>query len=313
MSIDKLPLVTIGVPTYNRPKTLRRTLQCLVNQTYQNLEIIVSDNCSTDKDVLNVRDEFVFDSRIRFVIHAVNSGLTFNFNFLSASANGDYFMWLADDDWLDANYIESCISFLLTHPDYSGAYGTAKMYTPHGEFLWLDAEINLEQDLGSERVKYYFQHVINNGCFSALIPKKYRNELVLNNKIAIDWMIIARLNMYGKYKMLENTNVHISGGGASATTESLVSNFKMPLFTRSFPYLTIALNITRDILWGSAAYNSLGALKKIQLAKECFIIIYKRHHVRKEIKPGIKNYFAYMKENGKVLTKKILRKEPVNL
>jgi len=38
------PLVTVGVPTYNRPKGLKRALNSLVNQTYQNLEIIVSDN-----------------------------------------------------------------------------------------------------------------------------------------------------------------------------------------------------------------------------------------------------------------------------
>ena len=306
--MDKLPLVSVGVPTYNRSKTLRRTLHSLINQTYENLEIVVSDNCSTDSDVLNVINEFQDDPRILFVVHPVNRGLTFNFNFLSAKATGEYFMWLADDDWLDTNYIESCVGFLLDHPDYSGAYGLAKMYTPQAAFLWFDAKINMEQELGSERVPYYLQHVINNGCFSALIPRKYKNELVLNNKIAIDWMIISRLAMYGKYKMLENVNCHISGGGASATTEGLVSSFNMPLFTRLFPYLSIASNVAKDILWESSAYNKLQFLGRIRLAKECFILICKRHNVKREIKPGLKNYFVYVKGNVKALAKKNLKR-----
>lgn len=306
--MDKLPLVSVGVPTYNRPRTLRRTLDSLVNQTYENLEIIVSDNCSTDSDVLNVINEFQDDPRIMFVVHPVNGGLSFNFNFLSAKATGEYFMWLADDDWLDINYIESCVRFLLAHSNYSGAYGLAKMYTPQAEFLWFDAKINMEQELGTARVTYYLQNVVNNGCFSALIPKKYINELVLDNKIAIDWMIISRLAMYGKYKMLENVNCHISGGGASATTESLVSNFNMPLFTRSFPYLSIALNVARDILWDSPAYNKLQFLGRIRLAKECFILICKRHNIKRELKPGIKNYIVHLKSNTKALAKKILKR-----
>ena len=49
-----LPLVTVGIPTYNRPKGLERTLQCILNQTYANLEIIISDNCSAPNHCKNV-------------------------------------------------------------------------------------------------------------------------------------------------------------------------------------------------------------------------------------------------------------------
>ena len=45
------PLVSVGIPTYNRPEGLRRTLECITKQTYKNLEIIVSNNCSSGPEI----------------------------------------------------------------------------------------------------------------------------------------------------------------------------------------------------------------------------------------------------------------------
>ena len=53
-SFNSQPLVTVGVLAYNRPKGLQRTLQCMMAQSYPNLEIIVSDNCSSDPAVKKV-------------------------------------------------------------------------------------------------------------------------------------------------------------------------------------------------------------------------------------------------------------------
>jgi glycosyltransferase involved in cell wall biosynthesis len=55
------PLVSIGVPTYNRPLGIKRVLDCLTNQTYTNLEIVISDNCSTDPEVEKVIGTFLHD------------------------------------------------------------------------------------------------------------------------------------------------------------------------------------------------------------------------------------------------------------
>ena len=67
-----MPLVSIGVPTYNRPFGLKKTLECLVNQTYSNIEIIISDNCSTNPDVEKVVNEFRFVERIKYFKQSIN-------------------------------------------------------------------------------------------------------------------------------------------------------------------------------------------------------------------------------------------------
>ena len=105
------PLVTIGIPTYNRANGfLHNALSCAVNQTYKNIEIIVSDNCSTDHSESLVKS--FADPRIRYVKHPQNIGANNNFNFCVNQAAGRYFILLPDDDSIDEDMVESCIKAL---------------------------------------------------------------------------------------------------------------------------------------------------------------------------------------------------------
>ena len=64
MTTDKNhPLVSIGIPTYNRPAELQQVLKCLTAQTYKNLEIIVSDNASKDSSTQEMVEKFIIDSK----------------------------------------------------------------------------------------------------------------------------------------------------------------------------------------------------------------------------------------------------------
>ena len=106
MKALEYPLVTVGVPTWNRPLDLRRCLEHLLVQTYTNLEIIVSDNCSDVPEVREVLAEFSLrDSRVRCVTQPTNIGATLNFQFLLEEARGELFMWAGDDDWREPEYI----------------------------------------------------------------------------------------------------------------------------------------------------------------------------------------------------------------
>ena len=111
-----LPLVTIGIPTYNRAdKYLKEAIGSAVNQTYPNLEILVSDNCSSD-DTGRIVGSFNH-SRIRYHRHSVNIGGNANFNFCLEQAKGSYFLLLHDDDLIDSDFIETCINSLDGHEE----------------------------------------------------------------------------------------------------------------------------------------------------------------------------------------------------
>ena len=126
-------LVSIGMPTYNRPQELRIALQGIVDQSYQNLEIIVSDNATPNSEVEKVVQEFMEnDNRIQYYRQARNLGPLQNFQFVLDKANGEFFMWAADDDWRSENYIERLSQGLMKHPDASIAFCDFSEVDPYG-------------------------------------------------------------------------------------------------------------------------------------------------------------------------------------
>ena len=103
------PLITIGIPTYNRADSyLKQAIQSAVAQTYRNIEIIVSDNCSTDNTEALVRS--FNDSRIRYFKQSKNIGMLNNSNFCLDEAKGAYFMQLHDDDLIDPDFVNVCMT-----------------------------------------------------------------------------------------------------------------------------------------------------------------------------------------------------------
>jgi len=110
------PLVTIGVPAYNEGAYIREALESLLQQTYENLEIVVADNGSTD-DTPSICAEFVAkDPRVVHVRHPRNIGQNANFNHLPRVASGTYFAWASAHDFMDADFVEKCVAALEADP-----------------------------------------------------------------------------------------------------------------------------------------------------------------------------------------------------
>jgi glycosyltransferase involved in cell wall biosynthesis len=112
-------LVTIGIPVYNGARYLEQALDAALAQTYPNLEIIVSDNCSTDRTEEICSAYAARDSRIRYVRQARNLGWIGNYEYLVGEARGDYFCWLASDDGMDPAYAATLAGHLDRHPDWA--------------------------------------------------------------------------------------------------------------------------------------------------------------------------------------------------
>ena len=121
--MNDMPLVSVGIPTYNRPDGLRNCLDAIIKQTYRNLEIIVSDNATPNNRTENVVREFTqIDSRVKYFRQNENKGAIYNFQFVLDKSTGDYFMWAADDDYRAPTYVESLLGELLRCPDCSIAF-----------------------------------------------------------------------------------------------------------------------------------------------------------------------------------------------
>lgn len=116
-----LPLVTIGIPTYNRAELFERALKSALAQSYPNLEILVSDNHSPDDT-----PEVVFrypNPRIRYIRQTQNIGMVGNWNACLKEAKGQYFLLLSDDDILLPTGIESLLNAYTRYPNAAFVYG----------------------------------------------------------------------------------------------------------------------------------------------------------------------------------------------
>lgn len=106
------PKVSIGMPVYNGKRFIREALDSLLAQTFTDFELIISDNASTDGTEAICREYAARDARIRYVRQSVNHGVGTNWQFVLKEAKGDYFMWAADDDRRDHEFLRLATSIL---------------------------------------------------------------------------------------------------------------------------------------------------------------------------------------------------------
>jgi glycosyltransferase involved in cell wall biosynthesis len=113
----KSPKISIGIPVYNGEKYLELAINSLLNQSFQNFEIIISDNASTDKTEEICRSFQSQDRRIVYHRNPVNIGAANNYKKVFQLAKGQFFKWMAHDDRCSPNYLEECVRVLEDDPD----------------------------------------------------------------------------------------------------------------------------------------------------------------------------------------------------
>jgi glycosyltransferase involved in cell wall biosynthesis len=118
---DKLPRVSIGLPTYNRPELLALALEAFRKQTFADFELIISDNASPDLGVREVCERYAsLDPRFRYVRQPVNQGAERNFWYVYDQARAPLFLWASDDDLWPQEFLERGVAALDANMGASG-------------------------------------------------------------------------------------------------------------------------------------------------------------------------------------------------
>ena len=107
--------VSIGMPVFNDIKFIKTAIESLLNQSFRNFELIISDDCSTDGSALICRDFAKIDTRVRYIRQTINLGISKNMEFLLSQASGKYFMWAANDDKWGDSFIENLLDSLKSN------------------------------------------------------------------------------------------------------------------------------------------------------------------------------------------------------
>lgn len=117
MTRPKAPEITIGLPVYNGARYVSGAIDAILAQTYQDFELVICDNASTDGTQAICERAALADSRVRYVRQPRNLGAAPNFNHCFALARGRYFKWAAHDDLIDPPFLERCLEALERNPD----------------------------------------------------------------------------------------------------------------------------------------------------------------------------------------------------
>lgn len=107
--METLYKISIIIPVYKVEPYIRQCLESVVNQTYQNLEIIIIDDGSPD-NCGKICDEYAQNDNRIHVVHKENGGLSAGWNDGIAVSSGDWITFIDSDDWVDASYVERFIA-----------------------------------------------------------------------------------------------------------------------------------------------------------------------------------------------------------
>jgi len=127
--------VSIGLPVYNGADFLASAVESVLDQTFSDWELIISDNASTDETENLGREFAAKDSRIKFIRQPENLGAAPNFNLTVAAAGGDFFQWLAHDDFIARDWLAACVDVLDSDPDVQLVYGQEMGVNGDGEII----------------------------------------------------------------------------------------------------------------------------------------------------------------------------------
>ena len=117
-----MPKISIVLPVYNGEKYLASSIESIINQTYQDWELIIVNDCSTDNSLIIAQNYSEQDKRIKIINNIQNFKLPQSLNVGFSSASGEYFTWTSDDNLYDRSALQVMLSYLERNDDVKMVY-----------------------------------------------------------------------------------------------------------------------------------------------------------------------------------------------
>lgn len=197
------PLVSVLVATYNQVKVIEDTIKSILEQTYLNIEIVISDDCSKDGTSEILVQLAQKNSAIKLFLQEKNLGITNNYNFLASNATGKYVSIFSGDDVMFSEKIQKQVELLEENPDASFC---------HHAVIILDAANNKPRELISHRYANgttTIHDVLRNLGIPGSMAIMYRKDMACTPVFdptlhtACDWLQMIHLCMAGRGVYIE--------------------------------------------------------------------------------------------------------------
>ena len=270
------PKITIGIPVYNGEYFLHKKIKSILDQTFSDYEIIISDNASTDKTSIICNKFAENETKIRYIQQEKNLGIWENFNFLLKEAKGEYFLWSSVDDIMLPTFLEKTLDIISSNKNISCCITKIKLYG-ESDNLKKDSKCSLNErikkkitqflfngELGvysakgsyEKRIDSYFKNISHNQIYYGIYrTDQIKKSFVKKSFLWYDAATILNILKYGDLYVVDEVLLHIFDGGIGRSGMIAVMRILEPfsLWNRIFPYYKLTRwcfkNLTKKIFF----------------------------------------------------------------
>lgn len=244
--------LTIGMPVFNDVDFVEQSIKSILNQTFTNFALIISDDASTDGSEEICCKLAQIDSRIQYIRHEKNMGISKNMEFLLSKSNSEFFMWAGDDDLYASDFISELINILENNKETISAFSALSIIDENNNTLKSNLFYNYENNSIYKRLDNYIKNSTDYFGYGI-----FRYEYIKNVKFPVWWYPnkktpynniyptlcyylakgnykISTKNLFFKRQKSENKTNHIITGENNAIKESIaffIRKFNLFCFT----------------------------------------------------------------------------------
>jgi len=193
-----MPKVSIGLPVRNGERFLRQTIDSILLQTFEDFELIISDNASTDRTQDLCREYVCKDRRVRYLRNEANLGASENYNRAFRLSSGQYFRWAPADDLFAPTSLEACVAVLEANKDVVLCYPRTTLIDENGHSISdYNDNLDLRFTLVSERFRQALKIGRVNAIYGLIRSDILRRTALIGPHPGADGDLIIELSLYG--------------------------------------------------------------------------------------------------------------------
>jgi glycosyltransferase involved in cell wall biosynthesis len=195
-----VPKVSIGLPVFNGQNYIAEAIESLLDQSFRNFELIISDNSSNDATASICTEYARHDRRVRYIRNAENIGAAPNYNQVFTLARGIYFKWAAHDDMCRRGFLQRCVAALDGEPRAVLAYPLTATIDYRGEIIkqW-SARPALGAMQPSTRFREALREVETHPIWGLMRVDALRRTPLFGSYPAHDLPLLAELSLLGRF------------------------------------------------------------------------------------------------------------------
>ena len=195
------PEISVGIPVYNGAKYLGLAIESILNQSFSDFELIISDNASTDGTRDICQSYLKKDSRIKYMRHAQNMGGPRNWNYVFKCSSGTYFKWASANDICHPDFLSSCKDVLDRRQDVVLCYPRTKLIDADGNVIQEYTDLlNIQDRRAKDRfIRLLSTIQLNNVQCGLLRSSTLRKTALEGIYPGGDFTLLAELILHGKF------------------------------------------------------------------------------------------------------------------